>query len=274
PAPASQAARAIADATGHADVQPRVLDLASLASVRAFAARASHDPPIQALVCNAGMRDRDPASVTADGFDATFQVNHLAHFLLTSLLVPSLAPTARVVVVPSGTHDPTHLDGRLTRPRYAPAALLARAESAPRRSIVRYSTSKLCNVLFACELHRRRAALGLPELWVAAYDPGHVPTTQLNRAHPAFRALLRATFALKPLGVRVYTVRSAARAMARLVLEDRATLGPSGRYFRHRDEVPSSPESRDEAKARELWEDSRELVGLETERRRPRSPVG
>ena len=76
------------------------LDLASLASVRRFSEElarrlnAAELPPLHALVCNAGVQGA--RALTADGFEMTFGVNHLGHYLLVNLLLPSLTAPARI----------------------------------------------------------------------------------------------------------------------------------------------------------------------------------
>lgn len=91
-----------AELAGRASFLP--LDLDSLTSVRAFV-EALGPQPVDRLVLNAGLQSSRPA-VSADGFERTFAVNHLAHFLLLDLLVDRLASGARVVFTGSGTHDP------------------------------------------------------------------------------------------------------------------------------------------------------------------------
>ncbi|MGC7323193.1 SDR family NAD(P)-dependent oxidoreductase, partial [Mycobacteroides abscessus subsp. massiliense] len=62
--------------------------------------------PIDVLVLNAGIQFRDTNHRTVDGFETTFAVNHLAHYLLARLLVPSIADGGRLVITTSDTHDP------------------------------------------------------------------------------------------------------------------------------------------------------------------------
>jgi len=90
-------------------VETRPLDLGRLASVRGFADAAGEwlgDARIDALVLNAGRQGRDLTQRTEEGFEATFAVNHLAHYLLLRLLTPRLAEGAIVVVTTSNLHDP------------------------------------------------------------------------------------------------------------------------------------------------------------------------
>ncbi|MDA0635459.1 SDR family NAD(P)-dependent oxidoreductase [Nonomuraea sp. MCN248] len=85
------------------------LDLAQLDSVRAFAASVRErlgGGPVDALVCNAGVVLPEAGGRTVDGFETTFAVNHLAHYLLSRLLLPVLADGARIVLTTSGAHDP------------------------------------------------------------------------------------------------------------------------------------------------------------------------
>ena len=133
------------------------LDLASLASVRGFIDNSGAGvlPPIQAVICNAGVQVVSGVQSTADGHEMTFGVNHLGHFALVCGLLDTLH-AARIVVVSSGTHDPARFTG-MPHSRYTSGAALARppgdltAEEGRRR----YTTSKLCNLLFCYELDRR-----------------------------------------------------------------------------------------------------------------------
>jgi NAD(P)-dependent dehydrogenase (short-subunit alcohol dehydrogenase family) len=164
-----------------AQVEAMRLNLASLQSVREFVDEVGHRldsgnlPPLYALVCNAGVQSGGKQTFTADGFESTFGVNHLGHFLWVNLLLPRLAHPARVVVVASGTHDPALKTG-VPAPAWNDPVALARGELGPlsakdgprimgQRS---YSTSKLANVLFSYELARRLPA----GVTVNAFDPG------------------------------------------------------------------------------------------------------
>ena len=118
-----------ADVAAAGRVEAMSLDLASLASIRAFAADLTNMlsvkviPPLHAIVCNAGVNPGPTLSTTADGFESTFGVNHLGHFLLVNELLPALQRPGRVVVVASGVHDPAQKAGVPLRPqtvRYRP----------------------------------------------------------------------------------------------------------------------------------------------------------
>ena len=112
------------------------LDLASLDSVRAFAAlfRASGPPPLAGLVCNAGLQNVGPPRRTVDGFEATFAVNHLGHFLLANLLLPDMAENGRITFVSSGVHDPAERTG-MPAPRFEGARSLRKRTSQSRAAL-------------------------------------------------------------------------------------------------------------------------------------------
>jgi len=140
------------------------LDLASLASVRSCAQSfIARNLPLHILINNAGIAG--DKGLTADGFERTFGVNHLGHFLLTGLLVDCLKASApaRVVTVASRAHyRSTGLDwDALQRP------------SATFTGIKEYSDSKLANVLFSAELARRLAGT---QVSTYSLHPGVVAT--------------------------------------------------------------------------------------------------
>ncbi|MFJ1731886.1 oxidoreductase [Streptomyces sp. NPDC088254] len=146
-----------------ADVELRPLDLGDLASVREFAARLPQ-ARLELLVNNAGVMAL-PYSTTADGFETQFGVNHLGHFALTGLLLPTLldSPGARVVTVSSMAHvlgniDPNDLNSER---RY--------------RRWIAYGRSKTANLLFTHELARRLDASGA-DVTAAAAHPGYAAT--------------------------------------------------------------------------------------------------
>lgn len=234
------------------------MDLASLASVRAFTEtfRGSGLPPLHAIVCNAGVQVVSATELTEDGVEMTFGVNHLGHFALVQGLLGELAHPARILVVSSGTHDPSKHTG-MPDPLYTSAADLAhpRAEqSADGRR--RYTTSKLCNVLFAYELNRR---LG-DGVTVNAFDPGLMPGSGLARDYPPLQRLVWRYLlpALRVLpGVR--STRTSGRYLAALVNDARFD-GVSGEYFDGLRPIRSSADSYDRDKALDLWETSERLL--------------
>ena len=165
---------AAAAATIEGSCEVRRLDLADLASVRAFAAAWSGD--LDVLVNNAGVM-AVPEQRTVDGFELQFATNHLGHFALTNLLLPSIVD--RVVTVSSAAHRMGHIvldDLNWDRRHYWawPA----------------YGQSKLANLLFTLELERRLAAAGSAVRAVAAH-PGYAATNlQSHSGNPITSALM------------------------------------------------------------------------------------
>ena len=144
------------------------LDLASLASVRAFAARLTErGQPLDILINNAGVMALPERELTGDGYERQVATNHLGHFALTALLLPLLAeaPAPRVVTVSSAMayFAKVDVDDLQSERRYAPMRA--------------YGISKLSNLLFMLELDRRFAEAGI--LSVAAH-PGST-TTNLQK---------------------------------------------------------------------------------------------
>ena len=141
------------------DLEVRWLDLADLASVRAFAAEWTG--PLDVLINNAGIM-AVPEGETADGFEMQIGTNHLGHFALTALLLPDI--TDRVVTVSSQAH-------RMGRIHLTDL-------NAERRTYHRwaaYGQSKLANLLFTTELQRRLELAGSPVRALAAH-PGFAAT--------------------------------------------------------------------------------------------------
>jgi NAD(P)-dependent dehydrogenase (short-subunit alcohol dehydrogenase family) len=137
----------------------RELDLASLASIRAFAA--GWDGKIDLLINNAGIMI-PPLNRTADGFEMQFGTNHLGHFALTNLLLEQV--TGRIVTVSSFGHRQGQIDFDDLN-----------WERRPYKAMRAYAQSKLANLLFASELQRRLNAAGSTVLSNAAH-PGYAAT--------------------------------------------------------------------------------------------------
>lgn len=272
----AEIARQLSEDAGGAPVVGLGLDLASLASVRRFAeGLAARDlPPPAALVCNAGTQIVSGLKRTEDGFEETFAVNHLGHYLLINLLLDQLAEPARIVLVASDTHDPDRRTG-MPSPRYTDARRLADPGEAAGHTAIdgrrRYTTSKLCNVMTAYALARHLsepAADGRPRRITAnAFDPGLMPGSGLARDFsPVQRFAWRYVMpALTLLPLNAHTPRASAKALAGLVL-DPALEGVSGKYFEGRRIARSSKDSYDATKADALWRDSADLVGLSGDR--------
>ena len=245
------------------------LDLASLASVRAFAGLV--DGPVDVLILNGGGQRQGNRTRTVDGFETTFGTNHLGHYLLLRLLLPRLAAGARVVITSSGTHDPAERTG-VTPPRHADAVRLAhpdRDPAAPTATIAAgmhaYSASKLANLMTALSLAERPEALAGG--WrVLAYDPGLTPGTGLVRGQPWFvRALVWPLLPMiVPFAKGMNTLADAGRGLFELATT--ATPPPGRVYAALRKGRLTWPDpsalARDAAARQRLWDDSATLVGL------------
>lgn len=168
---AKQAAREIQLQASRINVEANLLvkelDLASVASVNKFCDDIlSTEHQVDVLINNAGVF-QCPYSLTEDGFEMQFGVNHLGHFLLTNRLLPLLqkACPSRVLIISSALHKRGKIDfsDLQSKKRYSKKAA--------------YSNSKLANVLFAKELHKRYHRRGIN---VYCIHPGIV-RTELGR---------------------------------------------------------------------------------------------
>jgi NAD(P)-dependent dehydrogenase (short-subunit alcohol dehydrogenase family) len=165
-------------AAGNPAVSFLPLDLADLDSVRSCAAAfLALDEPLPVLINNAGVAGRQ--GVTAQGFELAFGVNHLGHFLLTSLLRERLVASApaRVVTVSSDAHyQARSIDWDELRRR-----------GHGMTGMHQYAVSKLCNVLFAQELARQLEGTGVTTY---AVHPGVVASDIWRRIPWPVRPLL------------------------------------------------------------------------------------
>jgi NAD(P)-dependent dehydrogenase (short-subunit alcohol dehydrogenase family) len=154
----------LADRVKGAAVDFGVIDLTSFASIRTFAAGfVGRDEPLHLLINNAGVMNT-PFEHTVEGYELQFGTNHLGHFLLTNLLVPTLiagAP-ARVVNLSSGGHRSS--DIHWDDPNF---------EHHPYDKMAAYGQSKTANILFSVELDRRLADRGVHAY---AVHPGRINT--------------------------------------------------------------------------------------------------
>jgi len=257
-----------------ADAAPELgLDLGSTAAVRQFVREIdARDVPLRALVCNAGLQVHKGPLLSPDGYELTFAVNHLGHFLLTNLLLARLVRNApaRIVVVASGVHDPKFRTG-MPKPAVADLATLA-ATGGPRAGAfdgrLAYVNSKLCNLWFTYELIRRIEAAGLSRegRWVSvnAFEPGLVPGSGLARDYPPVlrfiwdRLLPGLARLLSPAVPSINPADKAGAALAKVALDPELDR-TSGRYFPSHARwraAPSSDASYDQAQARALWDAS------------------
>ena len=229
------------------------LDLASLASVRDFAAR--WEGPLDLLVNNAGVMTPPSYRETEDGHELQFGTNHLAHFALTGLLLPALlaAPAPRVVTVASIAHhrgDESVLEGNPPT-SYDPQKA--------------YGNTKLANLLFGHELHRRTTSTGTRLVSTMAH-PGVSATNLVGSPDGMGSSLLVRKTA--PFFMPVLFQSSRAGANPTLYA---ATLGEPDSYTGPRwllesrgrlGEATQSRHARDHDLAAKLWSLSEEKTGV------------
>jgi NAD(P)-dependent dehydrogenase (short-subunit alcohol dehydrogenase family) len=218
-------------------------DLERLADVRALAAELlARCPRIFALVNDAGGASAR-RRVTADGFERTLGVNHLAPYLLTRLLEGRLRESApsRIVNVASEGHRRGDLDFSDLQLERGYAMMRA------------YGRSKLCNILFTRALARRLAGTGVT---ATCLHPGVVSTRIWEGAPWPLRPVFAVArwFMISP--------ERSAESVVRLVA-DPALAGVSGAYFDQQAVAQPSALARDDGLAARLWEESARLVGVE-----------
>lgn len=269
-AKAQTALNAIRESDSEASVSFLPLDLFSLKSVRRFAGELEEQglPPLQGLILNAGGINMKAKSLefTEDGFERTFQLNFLGHFLLTSLLVKRMEPPSRIVFVSSDLHDPKATKmGKFAPPRFGPVADAAfgRGAFAKMNPMARYGSAKMFAMMCAREFDRRLRVDGQPNgVTINSWSPGVVPTTDAGRdMPPVLRQIMMSAPFVKFMGSHLSTESEAAGALGRLILDPKfASI--SGRYFDGFNEILSSAESRDESKSKTVWEQARTLAEL------------
>ncbi|MFF3572035.1 SDR family NAD(P)-dependent oxidoreductase [Nocardia jiangxiensis] len=223
--------------------EPFVADFARLDDVRELARRLiDRYPVIDVLADNAGGAWAR-RTITVDGNEQTFQVNHLAPFLLTGLLFDRLVHSrARVVNTASTIYRLARLDPDTVN---APTGYYSQ--------LLVYATSKLANVIFTRELARRAEGTGLT---TAAFHPGVVATHVYDDAPLGVGAVIRLPL-LRPLIIRP---EQGADPLVHLATTADAV---NGKYFhRFRLEEPRNALARDAELAQRLWDMSEKLVGL------------
>lgn len=225
----------IAAATG-AKAHTLAVDLADMAAIRqAAAACAADHPRLDALIHTAALFTSE-RRLSADGLELMFAVNHLAPFLLTSLLLPQLraaAPSRVLTVTAPATNRLNFADLQGTR-RFQP--------------LNAFGASKMANLLFTYELARRLDGSGVT---ANAVHPGLVRSELMSQAPLPIRWLVRLASA---------PPERAGAELADLALAPELT-SVSGQLLRGRQAIASNRYSHDPAVQRQLWEASESLVG-------------
>lgn len=237
---------AVDSACGRSCTDTIECDLASFSSVGAAALTLRERyQRLDVLINNAALLGRD-RTITSDGFESTFQVNHLSHFLLTNLLRAPLAAagSARVITVSSDAHLYTAFGIRFDDLGYERGWTPFRA----------YAHSKLANIMFAYELADRWAGTGVSSNVV---HPGPV-SSGLGRDGWGLWSRLWDNLVPK------LTPEQAADDVVWLA-ESAELDGVSGMYYYRRRQKRSSRPSYDKDARRRLWETSAALTRLDDE---------
>ncbi|MBW4037405.1 MAG: SDR family oxidoreductase [Acidobacteria bacterium] len=239
-----------------AKAEVAALDMASLASIRAFAAEfAQRGIALDVLINNAGVMALPRRELTVDGFERQFGTNHLGHFALTGLLMPQLlqAMAPRVVTVASLAHRNGKIDF---------ANLQSEREYKPWGA---YGESKLANILFARELERRAKAAGSRLISVPVH-PGVSQTSIVANGPGASDLKTRVLFTF----ARFLTSKDAEGAWPTLFAATSTSvrggqyIGPSGfmEFKGTPTVVQPRPNGLDEKVGERLWVVSEELTGV------------
>jgi NAD(P)-dependent dehydrogenase (short-subunit alcohol dehydrogenase family) len=239
-----------------AKVRFAMIDLASLASIHAFAeSMLANGRPLDLLINNAGVMDLPTRRLTEDGFELQFGTNHLSHFALAALLLPLLrkAQAPRVVNVSSLAHRGGKID-------FANLQAERKYNSWPA-----YQQSKLANLLFTFELQRRSDAYGWGLMSNAAH-PGFARTDLIPNGP--------GTGGLKGIGMKAlgsfmsHSAEAGALPTLYAATAPEAVpngyYGPNGFYELKGPVAPAKvlPQAKDQAVARKLWEVSEQLTGV------------
>ncbi len=234
----------IASASGSDRVELAVFDLADLAAVRAGAAELlDRCDRIDVLVNNAGLILSD-RTLTTDGYEATFQINHLGPFLLTELLTERLIASApaRIVNVASTAHTfarrGMRFDDLMAEHSYRPMEV--------------YGRSKLANILFTTELAKRLAGTGVT---ANSLHPGSVASgyARDGDTHGLFTLGIKL---IKPFSL---TPEQGARTSIYLASSPEVA-DLTGLYFARCKQKTPSANARDTEAAARLWSVSEQLV--------------
>jgi NAD(P)-dependent dehydrogenase (short-subunit alcohol dehydrogenase family) len=238
PEKGEKAVKEIIKSTGNENVWFMSCNLSSFKYVKSFVTRIKNKwDSVDVLINNAGVV-KQKREITEDGFEYTFQVNYLSHFLLTMMLLDMVkkSKNGRIVNVSSRVEKYAHLD------------LKDINLSNSYNHIKAYANSKQAQLLFTYEMAEK-----YPGVAVNAMHPGGV-STGLYGYSPVVKFItgLFSPFMLSP--------KKGAETLLYLAVSDQVK-GVSGRYFIKNKETASSSASYDKNKQKELWDLSRRAVG-------------
>lgn len=230
----------IKSASGNSNIELMICDLSSQADIRRFAAEfiSTHER-LDVLINNAGVVVRQ-RSLTEDGIESTFGVNHLGYFLLTHLLLDLLKKSApsRIVNVSSAAHvyGKIDFDDLQGEKKYGGFAA--------------YANSKLGNIMFTYELARRLEGTGVT---ANCLHPGTIATGLFRNLPKPIEALIKLVTLSPDKGAETSVYLASSPGVE----------GVTGKYFAKKRESQTSKESYNEGAARRLWEVSAQMTGLD-----------
>ena len=238
-----------------ADLTVSLVDMADLASIRAFAARlVASEPKVDILINNAGLGMQAQRAMTVNGFERQFATNHLGPFALTGLLLPALlrAPAPRVVAIASIAHRTGQIDfDDLQGERVYKGGKA-------------YNQSKLANLMFAFELDRRAQAVRSGLISVAAH-PGVASTGFITAiGMPAYKTAI-GDFAIRVFGQDAEKgARPGLYAATMPDVKGGQYWGPDGILEVRGNPAPArvSRQARDQMAWGRLWKVSEDLTGV------------
>uniref|UniRef100_A0A0B7ANX9 Retinol dehydrogenase 13 n=1 Tax=Arion vulgaris TaxID=1028688 RepID=A0A0B7ANX9_9EUPU len=231
--------KAIVEETGNNNVILKKLDLTSFASIKAFAKDINEsESHLEILINNAGVM-AIPKTLTEDGIEMQFGVNHIGHFLLTQLLLDKIKASApsRILNVSSSAH----LFGKINFDDLNSAKSYSKTQA--------YFQSKLANVLHARELSRRLEGTGVT---ANSLHPGAV-NTELTRHVPFIDGTFLGRILVLPIRYFIFkTTFEGAQTSIRLAV-DPALETVTGKYFRDCKIVSEGARAKDDEVAKRLW---------------------
>ncbi|KAH8602950.1 hypothetical protein B0O99DRAFT_16673 [Bisporella sp. PMI_857] len=265
-----------------AKVSIRHLDLSSLAEVHEFADNIASEIadgsllPLTSIICNASYWNFLGMELTEDGYEKTFQVNHLGHSVLILRLLESFGPWfGRVVLLSSELHWP----GKTPLEKYPPALpddleqLIYPEPDDPvdnfGHGFQRFANSKLAIVMWMYALNQFTEQNPLmSRITAVALNPGTLSDSRGFQTHtpPWMQYLFK--FVIRPLqpllSFRDPSMRTSAEASVDVMDLAMSKLAPGERgYFKLREKVDSSPDSMDEKKQQLLWSKTEEWAGMD-----------
>ncbi|KAL2837569.1 hypothetical protein BJY01DRAFT_237816 [Aspergillus pseudoustus] len=270
------------------NVSIRKLDLLDLSAVHAFATEIAAEiqagklPPLASIICNAYYWNlRSEPEATEDGFEKTFQANHIAHAALVLRLLGQFGKKlgGRVVLLSSDAHWPGRNRMEKTRP-VIPDDLEALVNTTPEggkancraRGFQRYASSKLAIAMWMYALNRHlESDLALNKITAVAVNPGSLADSRALMVNTPLSLKIMSILIVRPFLFLLRrfsdpTLRTCAEAAADLVDFATNTTAPGERgYYTLSQKDVSSPDSLSEAKQEALWSKTIEWAGITSE---------